>query len=158
MYDDNRGMGAMFGLMFLVVVVVAGLMVVGRISKDATARYEAKQAAVRAEAYAQQQMALYNLQQEQSRLDHKLEMAAMYESAHDQRLATLAVALAGLDKTDQAALLLAARVGRDWWMYVIAGILGIVVGVVIIKNMDRIAWYSNRVFEKLMGVRDGQDT
>lgn len=148
--DDGRDPFGWIVTLGMVVIVVVGLaLTLGRLSKDATERYEAKQATLQAEEYTRQQQALYALQTEQARLDHKLEVQQAYADAHDQRLATLAIALAGLDDNEQELLLWAAGMRNDWWLYLLAIVLGIGIGVLFIKNGDRIALWAAGMADKL---------
>jgi len=111
--DGAAGIMALLGGVVLVVVLVLG----ARFSKDAATRAKAESAAAQAQSFALRESARYEHESELARLDAQLALARQDAVAHEQRLATLAVALKGMNPDADVDALLKLYNGIDapWW-------------------------------------------
>lgn len=135
-YDSGKaGFGVIVLVMALGAACVIGLMIWAMMDQ-ASSRYEAKQAAISAQAYAQREEARYEHESEVARLDNKVELVVAESAAHQERLATLAVALAGLNSAEEERLLAYERwwLGPVAWFVAVAG--AIVVGAATIRVLN----------------------
>ena len=128
-------------ILFLLCLCVIGVAMLGKsLQEGMTERAKAKE---RAETAAAQ----YEYFARKAELDADLDRIILASQAHEQRIATLAVALAGLDD-DEAKLLRLydelARPNSDAWLVVLGGFFGLLAGLGIILGLhffgEKLKW------------------
>lgn len=133
--SGQSAMGIIVLVMALGAACVIALMI-WQLSQSSTARYEAKQSAISAQAYAEREKARYEAETKQAKLENKIDEIDARSIAYQERLGTLAVVLAGLNSEEEKHLLAYERwwVEPLVWFIVVAG--AIVAGMVVIRVLD----------------------